>query len=250
MARIETLDTPLRVQIKDKTFSRDHDQQSQILCDVEFTLQKTELVIITGPSGCGKTTLLNLIAGLDRDYQGTISLPPHHQNDLALSYVFQEPRLLPWRTVRENITLAMKKPDQQERVTWLLEKMKLQHAANQYPKTLSLGMCRRVALARAFAPQAPLLLMDEPFSSIDELTAVQLRRLLLSQLELMPRTVLFVTHNLREALTLGDRLLILANQPTTLVSNMSLSIPHKERSADTIEQQYKKVQQQFPDVLG
>ncbi len=249
MADLDIHFSPLRVNIKHKKFIGYNGEQTTILRDIEFQVRNTEVVMITGPSGCGKTTLLNLVANLDRDYCGNITLPPFDKDSLPLSYVFQESRLLPWRTVRENITLVLQNPQQQDNVDWLLERMKLQHAVDQYPATLSLGMCRRVALARAFAVNAPLLLMDEPFSSIDELTAMQLRKLLQSQLEIAPRKVLFVTHNLREALLLGNRLLIVAQRPATLVADLPLFTEEK-RTSDAIESLHKEILQKFPDVLG
>ena len=241
---------PLRVSVENKDFVNYDGEKNEILRNIQFTVRSTELVVITGPSGCGKTTLLNLIAGLDKDYHGDIVLPPRTEDSLPLSYVFQDSRLLPWRTVKENVSLVLSSPQQQEQVTWLLEQMKLSHTADHYPATLSLGMCRRVALARAFAVNAPLMLMDEPFSSIDEMTAIQLRELLLSQLEIIPRTVLFVTHNLREALFLGDRLLILAQSPATLIADLPLFDQSEPRTPETIEHRYKEILRQFPNILS
>ena len=111
-------------------------------------------------------------------------------------------------------------------------------------------MCRRVALARAFAVNAPVLLMDEPFSSIDERTAIRLRELLVSQLAMTPRTVLFVTHNLHEAVALGQRLLIVAQRPATLIADLPLFAAGSPRSAAAIARRRQEILQQFPDVLG
>ncbi len=247
---------PIRVEIKSKSFARDG-AETPVLRDVRFEMRDEELVVLTGPSGCGKTTLLKLIAGLDPDYRGSISLPQPHGDELALSYAFQEPCLLPWRTVRENIQLVLSptlSPAQQrERIEWLLDKMELSHAADNYPPSLSVGMARRVALARAFAVKAPLLIMDEPFSSIDERTAIRLRKLLLSQLQTSPRAVLFVTHNLREALFLADRLLLLSQRPATLIADLSLQPPKNNgagRPTKTVEHLHSEILQQFPDILG
>ena len=260
---------PVRVEIKNKHFTRHDGNETQVLHDVAFEVRRGELVALTGPSGCGKTTLLKLIAGLDHDYEGRISLPKPRDGELELAYAFQEPCLLPWRTVRQNVRLAMSTesaPDeQQKRITALLDDMGLSHAADNYPLSLSAGMAQRAALARAFAVEAPLLIMDEPFSSIDERTAVHLRKLLLSQLQTCPRTVLFVTHNLREALFLSDRLLILSQRPATLLADLALQPArdgaqdggqskhpgrHLGRRAEDVERLHGEMLRRFPDVLG
>ncbi len=251
MAR--TAGATLHIDITAKTFTRHDGEAVPVLRDIRFDIGSRERVVLTGPSGCGKTTLLNLIAGLDRDFDGAVTLPEHRGDGLPLSYVFQDPCLLPWRTVRENIRLALPEPAQSgERITWLLEKMDLASAADSYPQTLSTGMSRRVALARGFVVDAPLLLMDEPFSSIDERTAVRLRKLLLSQLESTPCTVLFVTHNLREALFLGDRLLILSGRPATLAADLPLAsgAGKQGRTPAEVERLHTEIIGKFPEILS
>ena len=243
----------MHVRVERKCFNRPDGGIATVLQDVAFDVQTEELVVLTGPSGCGKTTLLKMVAGLDRDYLGEISLPRPRGDQPALSCMFQEPRLLPWRTVRENIQLVLPPGEHHERIEWLLDNMELLHAADNYPSCLSMGMARRAALARAFAIEAPLLIMDEPFSSIDERTAIRLRKLLLSQLQISPRTVLFVTHNLREALFIADRLLLLSRCPATLVADQRLHPPRNEghgRTAEAIEHLRVETLKQFPDILG
>ncbi len=260
---------PVRVEIKNKRFIRYDGGETPVLHDVAFEIRRGELVALTGPSGCGKTTLLKLIAGLDRDYEGEVSLPEPRKDELELSYAFQEPCLLPWRTVRQNVQLAMPAElppgEQQKRITALLDDMGLSHAADNYPPSLSTGMAQRTALARAFAVEAPLLIMDEPFSSIDERTAIHLRKLLLSQLQTHSRMVLFVTHNLREALFLSDRLLVLSQRPATLLADLPLQ-PARDRAqgddqsdhqndclgrrAEDVERLHDEMLRRFPDVLG
>ncbi len=243
-------DPLLSVKVDKKDFMRHDGKQIQVLRDVVFTIPDHELIVITGPSGCGKTTLLNLIAGLDADYHGHIELPPHPDGEFPLSYVFQKPCLLPWRTLKENIMLALPSPQHSEaQVTSLLEKMGIADAADSYPSALSLGMARRTALARAFAVKAPLLLMDEAFSSIDELTSQRLRELLLSQLEISSRIVIFLTHNLREALFLGDRLLVMSKRPSTVVADLSLPGTRGRPPAE-VESLHKEILDQFPNILG
>ena len=243
-------DSSLRVTVDAKDFIRHDGKRIAVLRDIAFHSQDSELVAITGPSGCGKTTLLNLIAGLDSDYRGSIELPTHADDVLPLSYVFQKPCLLPWRTLKENITLVLQSPKQNESdVESLLDSMDIADAANSYPATLSLGMARRTALARAFAVKAPLLLMDEAFSSIDELTAQRLRELLLSQLRISQHIVIFVTHNLREALFLGNRLIVMSKPPATIVADIPLPGERGRPSAE-IEKLHDDILAQFPDILG
>ena len=240
----------LHVKVDKKDFIRFDDKRISVLENIEFRIKDHELVAITGPSGCGKTTLLNLISGLDTHYEGHIKLPAHADDALPLSYVFQKPCLLPWRTLKENIALALQSSQQHEaRIQSMMESMGIAEAADSYPTMLSVGMARRTALARAFVVKAPLLLMDEAFSSIDELTANRLRKLLLSQLEVSPHVVIFVTHNLREALFLGNRLLILSKRPATIVADLPLS-GKRGRDADEIEKLHKKILHQFPEILG
>jgi ABC-type nitrate/sulfonate/bicarbonate transport system ATPase subunit len=179
-----------------------------------------------GPSGCGKSTLLNLVAGLDPDFTGEVALP----EPTRIGYVFQEPRLPPWLTVEDNLKLVLADDPQSEAKidSWLAE-MGLADVRAVFPTRLSLGMARRVALARAFIIQPTLLLMDEPFVSLDEPTADRLRRLLLDTLRAHPATVLFVTHNLREAITLADRIALLAPAPTRVLREVEVPLAPEQR---------------------
>jgi ABC-type nitrate/sulfonate/bicarbonate transport system ATPase subunit len=179
-----------------------------------------EFVALVGPSGCGKTTFLNIVAGLDGDFTGELALlPAENGREPRIGYVFQNPRLLPWRTVRENLTLVLR-PGQVE----------LEAARDVYPGRLSGGMSRRAAIARAFAVDPDLLLMDEPFVSLDEDSAGRLRQLLLELWRARPTTVLFVTHDLREAVFLADRLLLLSPAPGRVVAEVRVPLSRAERS--------------------
>lgn len=198
-----------------------------VIRDLSITLADGEFVCLVGPSGCGKTTLLNMLAGLDPDFQGTIrSVPDSHRPRMA--YVFQNPRLLPWRTVRENIELAMPERDA-ALIDHLLSALGLAEAEHQYPQRLSVGMSRRVALARAFATQPDLLLMDEPFVSLDAPTARRVRQLLVHVWRERPHTVLFVTHDLREAIALANRLIFLSSHPMRTVAEVAVPLSPAER---------------------
>jgi ABC-type nitrate/sulfonate/bicarbonate transport system ATPase subunit len=187
---------------------------------------------VLGPSGTGKTTLLNIVAGLDRDYEGRIGFTAADREP-RIAYVFQTPRLLPWRTALENVVLPLPSGDgSKQRALQLLDEMGLGRAGNAYPARLSLGEQRRVALARAFAVEPDLLLMDEPFVSLDEATASQLRALLSDLLHRRPTTVLFVTHDIREAFRLTDQLVFMAGTPARIAQNIRNPLGEAERGND------------------
>lgn len=193
-----------------------------------------EFVVLVGPSGCGKTTALNIVAGLDSAFDGSLTFAGGRTP--TLGYVFQNPRLLPWRTVRQNIALVLPKPLRHDgRVEAWLDAMGLSDVADEYPTRLSVGMARRAALARAFVVEPELLLMDEPFVSLDEPTARRLRALLTDTLERRPATVLFVTHNLREAIQLADRILVMAPGPTRVVAEVPVTVPRARRDDAMVE---------------
>ena len=194
------------------TLNRKAYGDSPLIGPLSLNLKSGELVCLLGPSGCGKTTLLNMLAGLDRDYSGML-----HCNHYRISYMFQEPRLLPWRNVRQNLALVANTLEQQK-IDELLALMELEGIADQYPGRLSLGMARRVALARTLINDPDLILMDEPFVSLDPPTAENLGEVLGRLRQRRPEVaILMVTHNVREALTLSDRVLVLGNQPTQVI---------------------------------
>jgi NitT/TauT family transport system ATP-binding protein len=201
--------------------------------DLRFDARGGEFLCLFGPSGCGKTTSLNIIAGLDRAYEGSIALPAAAGRPRpVIGYVFQTPRLLPWRTVEQNIALVL---DPVQARSGIVEEMlaatRLAEFRHAYPERLSVGMTRRVALARAFAVQPDLLLMDEPFVSLDEPTAERLRALLLEIWQARPTTVLFVTHDTREAARLADRVIVLTPSPASVQAIVAIDIPRAERAA-------------------
>ncbi len=194
-----------------------------VIEDLRFTLEAGELVALVGPSGCGKSTLLRLIGGLDLGFEGRIGWPGGARP--AIGTVFQEPRLLPWRTVRENLALVRPAdPTQSERLLGLLG---LAAAADLYPPALSLGMARRVAIARAFVIEPALLLLDEPFVSLDPATAEQGRAVLLEAWRTRRCAALLVTHDLAEAAALADRILLLSASPTHVLR--AITVPERSR---------------------
>lgn len=196
-----------------------------VLHDLRFRVAAGETVAVLGPSGCGKTTLLNLIAGLDRDFEGSIERPAGR-----LAFVFQEPRLLPWRTVEDNLRFVLDGvPDASARIRTALGEVELPEVGPVYASRLSLGMARRVALARALVVRPSLLLLDEPFVSLDQPTAWRLRLLLLELLARHRTTTLIVTHEPREAVMLADRILLLSAAPARLRAELAVPLSFDER---------------------
>lgn len=237
--------TDIQIQIDNKTYQAAADPS---IVDLKLSLTSEEFICLVGPSGCGKTTLLNIIAGLDNDYEGDILVGQQHTAP-KIGYVFQNPRLLPWRTVRENIELAVDKHQAREVIDAMLEAMQLTAAQHSYPEHLSLGMSRRVAIIRAFAVDPEVLLMDEPFVSLDAPTARQVRELLLNLWQQRPHTILFVTHDLREAIALADRLIFLSAAPMQVVSEIVVPIPRSERGNElAIESFRQQLLKNHPEI--
>ena len=192
--------------------------------DFDLRLAAGELVCLLGPSGCGKTTLLNLLAGLDGAFDGRLS----GLSQPRLGYLFQEPRLLPWRTVRENLALVA--PQRAGCIEALLADLELGGCGAQFPGQLSLGMARRVALARCLMVEPQLLLLDEPFVSLDPPTAAAMRRVLRRVRQRYADTaVLMVSHDVQDALALADRVLVLGGSPTRVLQQLQ---PQPEAAAD------------------
>jgi len=231
----------ISIHIEDKSYLNSADNSAkQVIKDLSLSIKNNEFICLVGHSGCGKTSLLNILAGLDTDFSGEISLG-HTQPKVG--YIFQTPRLLPWRSVAENISLATS--CEPESLDFLLESMGLTQEKQHFPAHLSLGMSRRVSIARAFANDPDLLLMDEPFVSLDSPTARQVRQLLVNLWLKRPHKVLFVTHDLREAITLADRLIFLDSKPMTVIKEIAVNIPREQRNNETKIEQFK--QQLFID---
>jgi NitT/TauT family transport system ATP-binding protein len=193
------------------------------LADVSFSVAHGEFVAIVGPSGCGKSTLLNLCSGWLRPTAGSVERPER------LRMIFQQDGLFPWMTVSENIDLGLRHvttgAEQRRRGEALLELVGLAAFRNHYPHQLSGGMRQRVELARALGGDTDLLLMDEPFSSLDYLARLKMRLELARLLREQPRTVLLVTHDIEEAAQLADRVLVLSDRPGRIRNEVRLSAP-------------------------
>ncbi|MDE1149903.1 MAG: ATP-binding cassette domain-containing protein [Azospirillaceae bacterium] len=199
-----------------------------VLGPVAFTVAAGEVVALVGPSGCGKSTLLRLAAGLAHDgLDGAVHWTPAPRRP---GVVFQQPRLLPWRTVRQNLAIAGADP---ALAADLLGRLGLASSADAWASHLSLGMARRLALVRALAIHPDALLLDEPFTSLDEANAVVARTLLLERWHHRPVPTLLVTHDLAEAASLADRVLVLSPGPARLLADHRLP-PDAVRRPDAV----------------
>jgi ABC-type nitrate/sulfonate/bicarbonate transport system ATPase subunit len=219
----------LAVDVRHKSFAAASGGKLDVIGGLKFSLGNGEVGALVGPSGCGKTTLLRIIAGLDRDYDGSVALPDHGR----LGAVFQEPRLLPWRTLEQNVRLAA--PDaKDDTLTALFRALGLDAHRHLFPGELSLGLARRAALARAFAVEPDLLLLDEPFVSLDDALAIRLRDELAELVTRRPVTTLLVTHNVDEAIGLADRLFFLSASPARMVAEVPITRPREKRTAEEL----------------
>jgi len=196
-----------------------------------------ELVAVVGASGCGKTTLLRLVGGLDRPDEGSIDFVGADGRSAArgqhdLGFCFQDPRLLPWRCARDNVALPLElagvaKAERQRRALEALAMVRLTGRERSLPGTLSGGMRMRVALARAIVTRPRVLLLDEPFSSLDELTRLELDAELLMLREATGATILLVTHAISEAVLLADRIVVLASNPGRVCDTVTVDLPER-----------------------
>jgi NitT/TauT family transport system ATP-binding protein len=218
------------------------------LDQVDLSAAPGEFVTVIGPSGCGKTTLLRIIAGLTAPDAGTVTIgrsgPDSARSERHLGYVPQAPALLPWRTVKANARLLTEVRGRSPHrglgvaaVDELIAEVGLADQRGSYPHELSGGMQQRVALVRAFALDAPVLLMDEPFAALDEITRAEMRYLLLRLCERRNATVVFVTHSIAEAVMLSDRVIVMSGRPGRIDTEqrVDLARPRNAEQEETTE---------------
>ncbi len=213
-----------------------------ILEGVNLKVEEGEFTSILGPSGCGKSTLLRLLAALERPAQGTIEFGPPSV-PLIRGFVFQEPRLLPWRTVLGNVSLplelkGMSKKEAQPKATEALIRIGLADSLQKYPSQLSGGMKMRVSVARALVFQPNLLLLDEPFSALDEYSRLALQddlRVLWSSSKM---TVIFVTHSVAEAVYLSERVIVFSQRPARIFGDTAVDLPTSRDASIRMENQF------------
>jgi NitT/TauT family transport system ATP-binding protein len=209
--------------------------------NISLTIDRGEFVTFLGPSGCGKSTLLKMVSGLSPATEGQVQvngMTPENAREV-MSFIFQDATLLPWRTVEENVGLGLELEYaahalRRERVAQMLKLVSLEHVARSYPRQLSGGMKMRVSIARALVSRPRILLMDEPFAALDEITRDRLNEELLRLYAEEKWTVLFVTHSVAEAVFLSTRIVILAAHPGRMASEMPVDLPWP-RTAETRE---------------
>ena len=242
------------INIRKKSFINPHDKTSiDVLKNINIKIKSKEFVCIVGPSGCGKTTLMNIIGGLIDAGDQNIN---KGQRDLKTNgdfgYVFQTSRLLPWLTVKENIELVCEENEEYvERIESLLSDFDLNEFRNYYPKSISGGMRRKVSLARALIKKPQILLMDEPFVSLDQPTAENLYSLLINYWKKNPITIILITHNLKEAILLGDRIIFFSKRPASVVYDHKIKSKTEGLSIDNteIQKEYDQLRKKFPSLL-
>jgi ABC-type nitrate/sulfonate/bicarbonate transport system ATPase subunit len=221
---------------------------------LRFAVRENEFLCLCGPSGCGKTTLLDILAGLLKPSSGRVLVhgEPVDAKRHNISFVFQEPSTLPWLTVRDNIAIGLKikkRPaaEVKDIVDDILGVVNLRGYENYYPHQISGGMKQRVAIARAFATDADMILMDEPFVSLDQPTRERMQAEVLGIWERKKGTVIFVTHNLEEAVFLGDRAIVLSAKPARILSDVPIGLP---RPRNILSPEFTRLRAEFASLLN
>ncbi|TVT26954.1 ABC transporter ATP-binding protein [Salinicoccus cyprini] len=224
-----------------KSYTKGKNDSLHVLEDIDFSIKEGEFVSLLGPSGCGKSTILKLIAGLSHPTSGDLKVngTPVEGPGTDRVVVFQEGGLFPWMTVLENVTygLKIKKMKRVEAEEKAMEGLRMVHLANftnAYPHELSGGMKQRVAIARALVMDPDVLLMDEPFAALDEQTRLILHQELQDIWQKTGKTILFITHNIREALTLSDRVLLMSTRPGTIKQTFNVQASRPRNPSDSI----------------
>lgn len=223
---------------------------------VSFDISQGEFVCIVGPSGCGKSTVLNTIAGLEVPFEGEILVEglPVHRPRPDVGMVFQQPHLFPWKSVRRNIAhgprmLGKSRQEANAIADDLIAMVGLKRFADAFPNTLSGGMQQRVAIARALANQPRVLLMDEPFGALDAQTRAVMQDNLLELRERIKATIVFVTHDIDEAIVLADRVLIMSAGPGRILREINVKLPRPRSNAIMLEPAYLALKKDCLDVI-
>jgi len=224
--------------------------------DISFRVRPKEIVVIVGPSGCGKSTLLKAVAGLLRPSRGSVRVIQPEAAAPRVGFVFQSDALLPWRTAVQNVELAVRLTGESSRVAGaraahLMRELGLGDSCDKYPAQLSGGMRKRVALARALAYEPAVFLMDEPFSALDANTRIHVGNFFLRIVERFGQSVVFVTHDIDEAVALGDRILVLSRGPGRLIGTFDVALPRpRDYYKSRFEDGFRELQKRVFDLIG
>lgn len=247
---LEAQETPIKIRVNNLTKSFG---DLTVLNDINFTIKKGELLAIVGPTGCGKTTFLNCLSKLMPTTKGEILIDGEVANPRKhnISYVFQEPTCLPWRTVRENVAYGMEikgvgKAEREDRANKIMELVGLSSCADLYPNQVSASMMQRIAVSRAFAVNPDLLLMDEPYGQLDVKLRYYLEDELVKLWRTLGSTVLFVTHNIEEAVYVAERILVLTNKPTSIKQEVIVDLP---RPRDLIDPRFVEIRKLVTELI-
>jgi len=223
----------LSIQGVSRIFETAKGQRTQALQPIDFNVNDNDFVTILGPSGCGKSTLLRIVAGLERTSTGRVLLDgqPVQGPGADRGMVFQSYTLFPWLTIAQNIRFGLRErgmgdAEQKERSGYFIAKVGLRGFENHFPKQLSGGMQQRTAIARALANDPKILLLDEPFGALDNQTRVLMQELLLGIWESARKTVLFVTHDIDEAIFMANRVAVFSARPGRIKSDIAVELPH------------------------
>lgn len=234
-----------------KSFTDKKHNTLQVLDGLSLDVYKNEFLVILGPGQCGKTVLLNLILGLDTPDEGTIEFSGGTPAKGEIGMVFQRYALFPWKTVIQNVEACPKfhgvdKAKRREEAQALIKLVGLAGFENAYPAALSGGMKQRVGIARAYATNADIMLMDEPFGALDAQTRYQMQDEILKIWQSKMTTVVFVTNNIEEAVTLGDRIVLLGNKPSVVVNEF---VPHMERPRNNLSSEFLEFRNVIADKM-
>jgi NitT/TauT family transport system ATP-binding protein len=238
-----------------KTFVADSGTATCALGNVTLSIRSGEFITVLGPTGCGKSTLLDLVAGIGQEDAGTLRGAPGIRLGENIAYVFQHYTLFPWRKVLSNVAFGLQvqgvpRRRRKEMASELLAKVGLAGFEDAYPHELSGGMRQRVAIAQALATKPQLLLMDEPFGALDDATRTELQHLLATLWRENGVTVVFVTHNIDEAIVLGSRIVILGHRPGTIVREFSVDLPcPRDSRTDAFADLFMRVRSALSETL-
>ena len=227
----------LDIYIQNKTYNK-----NLVLEDIELEIKDSEFISVLGPSGCGKSTFLNILANLDDDFKGHIEMPFEN-----ISFMFQDDRLLPWLSIKENLLLVSKKKDLNE-IKRVLKLIGLENILDEFPKSLSGGMKRRIALARAFINKPQLILLDEPFTSLDFPTSQELKYEFIKLCKEFKPLVILVTHDLSEAILFSNRVFFLSKKPSTVILEFN-NTNNQSFEMKQIDKIKNEILEKYPNIL-